>query len=83
VCYARAVYPKASASVDATCLAKAEAKFSATFSKADAKGDNCLTTADHAAIEADVDAFINSLSTASRGLRGRPRVTSDIGLNIA
>jgi hypothetical protein len=52
--------------VDPACLAKAETKFDAGWTKAEAKGD-CVTTADNAAIEAKVDAHIADLVTELTG----------------
>ena len=51
--------------VDAACLAKAETIFATAFSKAEtqAKGA-CATTGDAAALEASVDALVESVTTA-------------------
>jgi hypothetical protein len=47
--------------VDAACLSKAEAKFDASFAKADEKNDNCPNTGDAAAVEITVDDFLAEL----------------------
>lgn len=47
--------------VDAGCLSKAEAKFEASFAKADEKNDNCPNTGDAAAVEITVDDFLAEL----------------------
>ena len=47
--------------VDPTCLAKAEAKFTAAWQRIEATG-TCRTTADEDQIESQIDAFVSSLA---------------------
>ena len=47
--------------VDPTCLAKAEAKFTAAWQRIEATG-TCRTTADEGQIESQIDAFVSSLA---------------------
>ncbi len=57
-CYRRAV--AVGVAVDANCLGRADAKFTAAFSAAEQAG-GCATTADAGAIETKVDAFVADL----------------------
>ena len=65
-CHAKAV-AKGFASVDSTCIAKAEVKFSSSFAKADAKQPNCLGLGDAATVEGSVDTFIDDLAAQLGG----------------
>jgi hypothetical protein len=64
-CHTRAA--TAGVPADAACLAKAEARFSASFVRADASAvAPCFVTGDAAAIEAKLDAFVDDAVTDVR-----------------
>ena len=68
-CHSKAV-TKGLLSVDSTCIAKAEVKFSSTFAKAEAKtysDDGCLTTGDATPVEVKVDQFVDSVAPCLAG----------------
>ncbi len=60
-CYAKAATKNAP--VDDECLGKAETSFRTAFSKAESKG-GCITSGDATAVEAGIEAFVQSLATA-------------------
>src|SRR5215470_12761406 len=56
--------------VDSTCLAKADAKFSIAFTKAEAKtyvDAGCLTTGDGGPIETQIDGFVAAVASRLSG----------------
>ena len=59
-CYSKAVTN--GAPVDNECLSKASGKFSTSWAKLEVAGNDCLTTGDVAAVESDVDSFVNGLA---------------------
>lgn len=60
-CYAKAATKNAP--VDDGCLGTAETNFRTAFSKAESKG-GCITSGDATAVEAGIEAFVQSLVTA-------------------
>jgi hypothetical protein len=72
MCWAKAT--SKGVAVDPKCLSGAEGKFSATYPKAQAKGD-CAKTTTAGTIETTVDDFITDLVTEINGNTGTPTVS--------
>ena len=79
-CYAKAV--QNGVPVDDACLQKATDQFTKAFAKAQEKGD-CLTDADVATVEGQVDTFVANANTAVNGGAPGPDVCSAKKLTAA